>query len=167
MPHKNADERRAYAAKYREKNREKIKAYQKKYIALNPDARAESLKKYNEKPQKLESCAKYREKSRDLLRAAGRNYAKANRPQAAAQLAKYRAAKLKATPAWASSELIGKFYKEAKELSTMTGIVHHVDHIIPLVSAEVCGLHVEFNLQILTGAENQKKGNRQWNRSME
>jgi len=37
----------------------------------------------------------------------------------------------------------------------MTGIQHHVDHIIPLSKG---GLHHPDNLQILTAEENLKKG---------
>ena len=38
----------------------------------------------------------------------------------------------------------------------------HVDNIVPLKSAIVCGLHWEGNLQLLTSVENIKKGNRTW-----
>lgn len=59
----------------------------------------------------------------------------------------------KATPAWAS-----KYKIEAVYNSCPKGF--HVDHIIPLKSDLVCGLHVETNLQIITEFQNCSKNNR-------
>jgi 5-methylcytosine-specific restriction endonuclease McrA len=58
-----------------------------------------------------------------------------------------------ATPNWANTDMIQAFYD-------MTPDNMVVDHIIPLCSDSVCGLHVHYNLQYLTRQENKEKGNR-------
>lgn len=65
-----------------------------------------------------------------------------------------------ATPVWANKSKIKEFYLKAVILTKETGIIHEVDHIIPIKGKHVCGLHVESNLQIITQTENRKKGNR-------
>lgn len=74
--------------------------------------------------------------------------------------AKRRAAKVSATPRWASLQAISQVYKEAKRVTEATGVKHVVDHIVPLQGETVCGLHVENNLQVLPEVENLKKWNK-------
>lgn len=76
--------------------------------------------------------------------------------------AKYRASQLQRTPKWLSeSQLteIKDFYKKAVQMGKQTGIKYHVDHIVPLQGTNVSGLHVPWNLQILTALENCTKKN--------
>jgi hypothetical protein len=52
--------------------------------------------------------------------------------------------------------------KAAAHLSSQTGVQHHVDHVVPLVSDLVCGLHVAANFEIIPAAQNIRKRNRFW-----
>jgi hypothetical protein len=61
--------------------------------------------------------------------------------------------KIQRTPTWANNKKILEFYK-SKPPGT------HVDHIIPLHHRLVSGLHVENNLQYLSGVENLRKSNK-------
>lgn len=71
-------------------------------------------------------------------------------------------AKGRATPAWADKDAMRSIYKEAARISAQTGEARHVDHIVPLKSDLVCGLHCEANLRVVTAADNLKKHNRSW-----
>lgn len=53
-------------------------------------------------------------------------------------------------------------YQLCKARKASTGVDFEVDHVIPLRSKLVCGLHNEFNLRVIPAIENNKKGNRYW-----
>ncbi len=65
-----------------------------------------------------------------------------------------------AMPPWVDRSAIEAFYAEAQKRTKETGIKHHVDHRMPLVHKRFSGLHVPWNLQVLTATENISKGNR-------
>ena len=59
--------------------------------------------------------------------------------------------KIKACPVWVDKEEIKKIYLNRNGLT--------VDHIIPLINRDICGLHVPWNLNYLSSEENSKKNN--------
>jgi len=65
-----------------------------------------------------------------------------------------------ATPCWADARVMGEFYLRAQDITRVTDVRHEVDHIVPMVSRVVCGLHVEHNLQILPHYANRAKSNK-------
>lgn len=75
---------------------------------------------------------------------------------------KRRTALQQATPAWATAVKIKAIYRSARDISLATGTVHHADHVVPLQSELVCGLHNEFNLMVIPAGPNLSKGNRHW-----
>lgn len=76
---------------------------------------------------------------------------------------KNRLSRINRIPKWLSIDdyiEIQRFYNKAYKLTKETGIVHHVDHIVPLRGKNVSGLHVPWNLQVITATENIKKRNK-------
>jgi 5-methylcytosine-specific restriction endonuclease McrA len=66
-------------------------------------------------------------------------------------------------PKWLTDEhweQIRAFYLRAAKMTEETGIPHVVDHIHPLRGKTVSGLHVPWNLQVITRDENLRKSAR-------
>jgi hypothetical protein len=58
---------------------------------------------------------------------------------------------------------MNEFYEEARRLTIENNEQYVVDHKIPIFSNDdmlVCGLHNEFNLQVITSGDNVRKGNK-------
>ncbi len=170
---------REYFAAYRDANRQAERDRGMKWRAAHPEAIAENRKKIRtERPtaereysaayrarnpeRRKESALKWARANIDQQRATGKAWREANPAKLAAKSSARRALKMRATPSWVDENEMLRVYEEAKRVSRETGIEHHVDHIVPLKSKLVCGLHCEANLQILTGSENLSKCNRFW-----
>jgi hypothetical protein len=68
-----------------------------------------------------------------------------------------------ATPKWLSRKQkseIRQIYQIAITMSKTTGEQYVVDHIVPLRSELVCGLHVPWNLRVIPQQENLLKSNK-------
>ena len=92
-----------------------------------------------------------------------KNHYENNKPTYNERSVKRRLLKMQRTPTLLSkkqrSEVIF-IYELCKTITELTDIKHHVDHIVPLQGKKVSGLHVPWNLQILTAKENLEKSNR-------
>ena len=107
-----------------------------------------------------ERAIAFPEKQKEInLRRNKKNRAKNKHLFTAAQN-KRRAKRLNATPKWTDYKAINSVYKKCREITTSTGIDHEVDHIVPLVNPNVCGLHIATNMRVISGAENSRKGNK-------
>ena len=76
----------------------------------------------------------------------------------------YYRARYTATPDWLNAEDRARMFRMAQEVKRRRALGEKVelDHIVPLKSPDVCGLHVPWNLQIITQDENRLKSNNQW-----
>ncbi len=153
--------------------------YQAQYRAANKlELKAKKAARYLLTREKvIASVMVWAEANRDKTRASVRKWGKANRAKCNALSSKYmkenpeknsakaarsRAVRIQATATWADNFLIKEMYHLAKLRTQMLGFRWHVDHIVPLKSKFVCGLHCEANLRVIPGAANLAKGNRFW-----
>ena len=158
------EERRLYKIRWRQQNPELvIKLNKENYEKNKKEINARKRLQYQIDPTARKIAqAKYRNANRDKDRERVRQWRIKNKNKDGAYSAKRRAAKKRAIPKWASQLEINKIYQEAVRLTEGIKIEYQVDHIYPLTSKFLCGLHVETNLQILTKKENIIKGNRSW-----
>lgn len=148
--------RTAGAAKFRAhyvKNAEGVRKRIDKWREDNPEQF-----KANRKVRHKRWKKKYPEK----VIAQHRRWRKKNAGKHAANESARQAQKLKATPGWADMEAIQRIYVLAQQLKRETGDSIHVDHIVPLQSGLVCGLHTADNLRIVHGGYNSRKKNYTW-----
>lgn len=149
----------------------------KKWINADPGRARKSLRARGERFSRTEKYAantrRYRATGKYATKVARHNASHAHkarmakwwrqhRPKANAYWMKRHAAKLTATPGWNNPFFIAEAYELAELRTHVTGIRWNVDHIIPLRSPKVCGLHVHTNLQVIPEGENFRKSNRYW-----
>ena len=103
----------------------------------------------------------YRMANREERLATSRAWAKANpdKHQAGCSKARAKRAKRAVELSEASDWMIKEVYHLSQLRTEMTGVQHEVDHIVPLCGKNVSGLHVPWNLQVLTRTENRRKYN--------
>jgi hypothetical protein len=123
------------------------------YAKREPERHAVQCRKGN---------SKWRKENRELCSSIALAWEKAFPARVNANQARRNASKLQATPAWANEFFIEEAYELAQLRTKATGFQWHVDHIVPLRSKFVCGLHVESNLQVIPAVENCIKSNKYW-----
>jgi hypothetical protein len=169
--------RRIIHARWRRNNRAKIRAIGKEYYRANRKKRLEYGKRWRMAHQNehREMIARWKKMNPDKVSEQNkRSYLanaedrrrrtsewKKNNPSAnRASSNAYRAGLNRATPKWVDREAIKSIYKESETLSKSLKTKLAVDHIYPLKHSKFCGLHVPWNLQILTASKNASKKNR-------
>jgi len=139
------------------------------------ETRTDYFKTYNQSEVGKENKRKYYERNRDtvIARANARpleekkfwkKLHKQNNPEYYNVLTSLRRRRHReATPKWLTKKQrneIKELYKIAVTMTKTTGEKYVVDHIVPLHGETVCGLHVPWNLRVITQEENLTKSNK-------
>ena len=189
MPPEGKDAKAEYMREWRLKNKERINAQRRERYLLNQEREKEYSRKYREDniDRCKELCKAYKEANKEKVSAYNKEYKEANKEKLAAdkrewerknkkRIAKYRRgykktrrpyytalqAKRRARMAAVSHMITPEYKAEMEEMYRfcMENTGYEVDHIVPLNGEKVCGLHVPWNMQILTKAENIAKSNK-------
>ena len=151
--------------RYHAKHPDRRKAQSAKHNSKNPVQRSVAHKVWREANVEHDALRKqqYRIANSEKVKAAYKQYYEANYPRMLAKRNKQHADKLKRTPAWLTDDeywMIEQAYELASLRTKMFGVPWHVDHVLPLRGKMVSGLHTPYNMRVILGVENLRKGNR-------
>lgn len=136
----------AYAKEYYKKNKQKMDAANKEYASRNKEKISEYKKQYDKENKDALNRQKYKWKE-------------SNKAYYAHKSAERRFAKKNSEILDSGSKRVKSIYLACHNISKRSGVPHHVDHIVPLINDNVCGLHVWWNLRIVSAKSNMKKSN--------
>lgn len=177
---RNKEKIKARVKAYTAENSEKVKQYKASYFKANKERLVEKSKQYHQKNKNeinlkrrrayaeapeanLAASREFRRTHTDWCREYGVAWRKAN-PYKVNKLSQdAKARKLQAIPSWETDFdkfVIEEIYDMSRLKTRMTGVEHHVDHIVPLKSKVVCGLHTPINLRVVTAKVNLTKSNK-------
>lgn len=127
-----------------------------KRVIKAPDQETKDRKKLSRWLKRQDNLEEARRKDRE----AAQEWRKKNPGKYSEYNAPYRSNRKEATPAWLSKEHkeeMKNLVRERRRLTELTGTVHEVDHIYPVKGKTVCGLHVPWNMRVITKSENAVK----------
>lgn len=173
---KETKSRKEESRLYYQRNKEAIKARVKAYREANREKVLAKKREYSKKVQKEDwwrdkwsekrrrQAITWRNKNPDKVKAYNKKYKKEN-SELCSKIARRRISSQRGqTPKWLTSDQkiqLQEFSQLTKALNKQAGRrAFTVDHIIPLNGENVCGLHVPWNLQILSIEDNASKSNK-------
>ena len=167
--------KRAYRKEYARRNKEALRRKAaEKYAETNRERKAQRLEERERKKEEAQRLKEGAQRLKEVRKAAREFVRELDAPERARrrrirvrEYARRRRLEGKALhrdkrarpAAWANQAAMAKVFLEARRLTKITGEEHHVDHIYPLLSPLVCGLHTEANLRAVPSRINLEKGN--------
>lgn len=151
-----------YRSSCKECRKESEKSYSKEYLLRPGMKEKKAAYRVENSLRDKETRRLWREKNLESARQSSREWIKNNPEKAVASCAKRRATRKQATPIWGNPFFIEEIYALAKLKEKLLGGKWEVDHIVPLTSDIVCGLHWEKNLMVVRRENNRSKHNRYW-----
>ena len=150
---------KAKLIRYRKKHKEKLNAQMRQRYYENRESILAAAK-IDDSGKEVKR--KYRLKNRESINARIAAWQKLNPEKGRAKTARHRSAKHGACVKWATDFFIDEIYSLASLRTKVTGIKWSVDHIVPLQSKIVCGLHCEANMRVIPAVMNSAKRNHYW-----
>ena len=140
-------------AEFRKKNPNRVKSQVHAWIKANPEKAAIGNRR---------RALRWNENNRQKIKEKTKKWANENPGLRSFYSAQRRQASTTQTIAMTEEQIaeMKSIYDRAKSISKQTGVLHHVDHIIPLKAKNCLGLNVPWNLHVITAQENMRKGNR-------
>jgi len=152
------------AKHYRKKHEESAEKKRERYLR-NKESVLEGKKEYyQENREEIRKKQKvYCDANKEKLRESNKKWRTENYERHAHNCRMYRYRRYQAVPSWLTDQDkadIRNIYAECKQATEETGVLHHVDHIIPINGKAVSGLHVPWNLQVVPASYNLSKKNK-------
>lgn len=148
------------------RNPEKVKAYKAAYASVAENRAAKNARAKEYRAENADAIREYHRNrwasQKDRVYEINRRWWVDNPAKTSGYKQKRRAANAKAyfSPTECDEFLLTEVYALRDMRTASTGIKWEVDHVIPLVSGEVCGLHTWWNLRVIPMRENRVKSNK-------
>jgi len=130
-------------------NKHKVDEIKRRWEKLNPEKVKHGRQQYKKKNKEIIRLKRREYNSREETKVKNRSNTVARR-----------AGLKRATPSWMPRSNLTEVYRKCAQMNKNSAQIYEVDHIVPLCNDIVCGLHVPWNLQIITRHQNRTKSNK-------